>query len=101
MTTWRRVVGDLDDTLDMTVHGIDDATAASWSANIWNDETPATTVTATALYASTIRVELGGWISGAAPGYWNIEAQADLGAGRLATWPEGDPDTIIVRASGL
>ena len=103
MTTWKRVQGDTDDTIDVGVQGIDDATATSgWEAHVWQSDNKAATVetlTATATSATVVRVNLGSWITDAAEGQWNLEVQATI-AGDPKTWPEGTPDQIIVRAQG-
>jgi uncharacterized membrane protein len=101
MTTWRRVAGDTDDTIDVEVLGIDDATAASaWAANVWATGTSAVSgITAAATSASVVRVTLGSWLTTATPGTYNLEITATIG-GDPKTWPEGTPDQIIVRAQG-
>ena len=101
MTTWRRVSGDTNDTIDVEVLGIDDATAASaWEAHVWSpDGGSATTLTASATSTSVVRVSLGSWLTSAAAGNYNLELQATVG-GNPKTWPEGTPDQIIVRAQG-
>lgn len=101
MTTWKRVVGDTSDTLDVTVLGIDDATAASaWEAHVWQGPNgSSTTLTASATSTSVVRVSLGSWLTNAAVGNWNLELQATI-SGNPRTWPEGTPDQIIVRAQG-
>lgn len=100
MTTWRRVSGDTNDTIDVQVLGIDDATAASaWEAHVWATGSAATTCTATATSASVVRVNLGSWLTSATEGAYNLELQATVG-GNPKTWPEGTPDQIIVRTQG-
>lgn len=97
MTIWRRVQGDTSDTIDVTVLGISDATAASgWAASVWITGSAATALTATATSTTVVRVSLGSWITTAAAGQYNLELVATIG-GNPKTWPEGTPDQIIVR----
>lgn len=97
MTTWRRVQGDTNDTIDVEVLGIDDATATSgWAASVWATGGSATSLTASATSTSVVRVNLGSWITTAAAGTYNLEVVATI-AGNTKTWPEGTPDQIIVR----
>lgn len=103
MTTWKRVTGDTNDTIDVGVEGIDDATAASgWEAHVWITGASATTLTATATDTSTVRVNLGSWLGSltlTSETAYNLEVQATVG-GNPKTWPEGTPDQIIVRPAG-
>ena len=101
MTTWNRVQGDTDDTIDVTVLGISDATGASaWEAHVWATGGSSTTLTATATSATVVRVSLGSWITSATAGSYNLELQATISS-KPRTWPEGTPDQIIVRAQGV
>ena len=101
MTTWYRVQGDTSDTIDVGVQGISDATAASaWEGHVWATGGTPTTLSATAISATTVRVNLGTWLTSAPVGQYNFEIQATIAA-LPRTWPEGpSPDTIAVRAQG-
>ena len=99
MTTWNRVAGDTNDTIDVTVLGISDATGATWEAHVWATGSTATTLTATATSASVVRVNLGSWLTSATAGNYNLELQGTI-TGNPRTWPEGTPDQIIVRDQG-
>lgn len=105
MTTWRRVQGDVDRTLTVTLGQIADLSAVSTiEAHVWRGSTYET-LTAVVLDADdcTVTVDLGdddGWLSDAAPGTWALEVEATFADGSVATWPEEKPDKIIVRAQG-
>jgi hypothetical protein len=95
MTTWKRVQGDTDDTIDVGVNGIDDATAASWAAVVWATGAASTDLSATATNTTTVRVNLGSWLTTATAGTYNLRVRATI-AGDPRTWPEGTPDQIVV-----
>jgi len=101
MTTWRRVVGDTNDTIVATMNGVSSlAGVSSVEAHVsLNGANPATlTAVVTDSSARTVTVSLGSWITTATPGAWALEFQLTT-AGNPLTIPEGTPDTIQVRAA--
>jgi len=106
MTVFRRVQGDINDTIVPILNGVEDlTTATAVEAHVWLDGEPAETLTAIVLDATnrTIEVELGavdGWLSDAAPNTWYVEYQVTFADDTVLTWPAGSPDIIMVRAQG-
>jgi hypothetical protein len=103
MTSWNRVQGDIGDTVVVTLGGVADLTAVDTIvAHIKRGDTiEELDATVTSAVNRTVTVELGaadGWLATAAPGRWRIEYQATFLDGSVLTWPDDQPDTIIVRA---
>ncbi len=100
------VASDRGDTRVLTLDGISslsDVTAVE--AHVWGSATAPIILAATVLSAvdRTVTVQLGaagGWLSTAAPGTYSFEVQCTFTGGIILTWPNGDPDTITVRAQG-
>lgn len=107
MTVFRRVQGDIDDTIDPIIDGIQDLTAVTAvEAHVWRRGVDPEVLTAAVADASarSLLVQLGdanGWLSDAAPGVWNVEYELVLGVGTPAiTWPASIKDFIVVSAQG-
>jgi len=104
VTTWRRVVGDTNDTLVLQVladgNPVDLTAVSAIEAHVALNGASAATLTAAVTTAATgiVTVTLGSWITTAAPGSWALEVQM-TSAGVPHSWPEGTPDTIEVRAA--
>lgn len=104
MTLWKRVQGDVDDTITVKLAGIASLAAVqSVEAHVWwrtSHETLAASVADPD--ECTLTVELGaadGWLSDAAAVQWEVEYQLTFLDGSVKTWPE-TPDKISVRAQG-
>lgn len=108
MTLWKRVAGDVDDTIVAQLGGIDNLdTVASVEAHVWTLSSRANLTAAVADSAArTITVELGdetGWLATQAPivaTKWQVEYEVTFLDGSVKTWPEGPPDVIEVRPQG-
>ena len=106
MTTWKRVQGDLKDTLTVTLDGVVDlASAVTVVAHVWRNGVAPITLTAAVTNPTTrlVTIQLGstgGWLATAAPTTWWLEVQVTFTDGTVLTWPAGTPDMIIVRAQG-
>ena len=104
MTTWRRVVGDSNDTIVVQIlaggAAVDLTAVSAIEAHVSLNGASASTLTATVTTAATgiVTVSLGSWIATAAAGPWALEIQT-TSAGVVRTWPDGTPDTIEVRAA--
>lgn len=104
MTAWRKVQGDVDDTITVILNGVEDlTTAVSVVAHVWHGQaTPVNLPAAvTDPVTRTVVVQLGGaagWLSDATITVWFLEVQVTFGNGAVLTWPSGRPDTISVRA---
>lgn len=88
MTNLYRVVGDTNDTVTVTCGGVADLNGAtSVEAHVWRTTSPASSATLTASVLSaadrTVLVELGSWITTAAPIVWRLEVQV------TGTWADG------------
>jgi hypothetical protein len=80
MTAWRKVQGDVDDTITVVLNGVEDlTTVTSVVAHVWHGQ------------ATPINLS-------AAVTVWFLELQVTFGNGAVLTWPSGRPDTISVRA---
>lgn len=111
MTTWRKVQGDVKDTIIAVLSGVEDlATATGAEAHAWRKGVASTTLVATITNPTTrtVSVALGGvagWLSSAGPPAggdaldWDFEIQVTWADGTVLTWPAETPDTIIVRAA--
>lgn len=106
---WRRVSGDVGDTLVAVLDGVDtlDGVTAV-EGHVWrwvrDDGTPRVTLAAAVTNAAAreVTVQLGGvggWLPTASPGSWLFELEVTSG-GVTRTWPEGPPAVIDVRAQG-
>lgn len=105
MTVWNRVQGDIDDTIVVTLNGIDNlAGVDTVEGHVWRGTTTETLDAAVADSAArTVTVQLGdadGWLATATAGYWRFEVQATFGDGTVLTWPADAADRIYVRAQG-
>lgn len=104
MTAWRKVQGDVNDTITVILNGVEDlTTVTSVVAHVWHGQaTPIVLPAAvTDPVTRTVVVQLGGaagWLSAATITVWFIEVQATFASGTVLTWPSGRPDTISVRA---
>lgn len=104
MTAWRKVKGDVNDTITVILSGVENlAGATAVEAHVWhNDIDPETLPAAiTNPTTRTVVVQLGGvtgWLSDAAEHVWLVDVQVTFGDGTILTWPSGRPDTIAVRA---
>jgi hypothetical protein len=105
---WKRVAGDVDDTIVPQLGGIVNLDAvASVEAHVWTSATRVNLSAAvTDSAARTITVELGdetGWLATQAPVVatkWQVEYELTFLDGSVKTWPEGSPDLIEVRPQG-
>jgi hypothetical protein len=101
------VAGDTGDTRTIRLDGIADLTGVTAiEAYVWKEGDKSTRSTLTCSVADatarTVTVNLGaggGWLPTARPGSYFFEIEATFGT-VIRTWPEGTPDTILVRASG-
>lgn len=106
MTVFRRVQGDIGDTIDPVIDGVQDLDdVTSVEAHVWRRGVDPEVLDAAVLDAAdrTLLVQLGdatGWLSDAAPGVWSVEYQLDFGASPSLTWPAGIKDFIVVSAQG-
>lgn len=107
MTVFRRVQGDIGDTIDPILDGIQDlASVTAVEAHVWRRGVDPEVLDAEVLdeTARTLLVQLGdadGWLSDAAPGVWKVEYQLVFGAGTPSiTWPASIKDFIVVSAQG-
>lgn len=106
MTVFRRVQGDIGDTIDPVIDGVqdlEDVTAVE--AHVWRRGVEPVILDAAVFdpVARTILVQLGdaaGWLSDAAPGVWSVEYELAFGASPSLTWPAGIKDFIVVTAEG-
>ena len=100
------VAGDLGDTRTCTLGGIADLTAAVSARGIVRytaDLTVTDELTATIPDPDTtvVVVELGDsgeWLQTAAPGLWELEIEVTFSSGAVITFPDGDPDRLVVRS---
>lgn len=103
MTTFNRVAGDTGDTLVAELTGVDSlSSATAVEAHVSRMDIAAATLTASVLSASarTITVALGAWLQNTAvAGEYDLEYEVTFASGAKLTWPEGTPDTLIVRAA--
>lgn len=104
MTAWRKVQGDVNDTITVVLSGVENLlTATAVEAHVWRrDVAPETLAAAiTDAVTRTVVVQLGGasgWLSDAAEHVWYIDVQVTFTGGTILTWPSGVPDTIAVRS---
>lgn len=111
MTTaddWDRVQGDTDDTLIARVGGVEDlAAVTSVDALVWKTTTPPSeqVLTASVLDADerTVLIDLGDWITTAAPAVWHVAVRitgiwADGSTGRRTFPAEGGSRLTIGKA---
>lgn len=102
-TVWRKVQGDVKDTIIPVLSGIEDlGTVDTVESYAWRLGTARSTLETTVLDADarTLLVQLGGvsgWLSTAEDGIWNVEYQLTFIDGTILTWPSATPDQIIVR----
>ena len=103
MTSWKRVQGDVNDTVTVTLDGVATLNAVTAvAAHVWRPSVPPVTLTAAVTNAATrlVTVQLGTWLATAVPDNWYLEVQATFADGSVLTWPAGTPDKILVRAQG-
>lgn len=106
MTTWKRVQGDLNDKLTVTLDGVADLNAVTAVVgHVWRPGVAPVNLTAAVTNAATrvVTIQLGsggGWLATAVVDNWRFEVQATYADGSILTWPAGSPDTIIVRGQG-
>jgi hypothetical protein len=103
MTTWRKVQGDVNDTITVILSGVENLTGATAVAKVWRRGVDAENLTTsiTSTVNRTVSVDLGGasgWLFDAAIGTWLIEIQVTFADGSILTWPADSPDMIVVRA---
>lgn len=111
MTTWHRHTGDVKDTVDVALYGIEEITGATVAGHVRKGATKAAlvgTIVDAAAVGDTpcsIRVQLGAtagqpWLPTAAVGTWEAEWQLTFGDGTVLTWPDEEfgPDAIVVKA---
>lgn len=107
MTRWNKVAGDIGDYITVTLGGITNLdTVTTVEAHVWKAGPPVVapvvlTAAVVDAAACTIEVELGddtGWLAGAGFGRWNIEYELTFGDGSELTWPQMEPDMIVVRS---
>lgn len=106
---FRRVQGDVNDTLVVQLTGVASFTGATVVAHVWKDSGAATNLAAAVVNGTTstgspcgvCTVNLGSWLATATPSLnWQLEYQVTFGDGSVLTWPDGAPDTIEIRAQG-
>lgn len=109
---FRRVQGDINDTIITQLTGVSSFTGATAVAHVWLGSAAATNLTASIVNGTTTTgapcgvctVNLGGvsgWLASAAPSnVWRIEYEITFLDGSKLTWPGGAPDTIEVRQQG-
>jgi hypothetical protein len=103
---WYRVQGDANDTLTATFNGVQDLLGISAiEAHVWRNDVASTTLTATVTDAAarTVSVDLGSWITTAAPAVYFVEIQATWtgSPAKVVTSPaKRGTATIVVRAQG-
>lgn len=100
---WKKVQGDINDTIVVRLGGVQDLTGATFVGETWlgNGDTVELDAEVTDADAREITVDLGdadGWLSDAAVGRWLIQYEGTFGDGSKITWPDGTPDVIEVRA---
>lgn len=105
MTVWRKVQGDVNDTITVVLSGVEDLTTANAiEAHVWRRSVDSVTLTAaiTDTVTRTAVVQLGGatgWLSDALIAAWSVDFQVTFVDGTILTWPSGVPDVIAVRAN--
>ena len=107
MTTNPRpcVAGDIGDTRNVTLGGVQTLVGATAVAHVRYLADPtviadlAATITSTTDRTVTVNLGTsGGWLpSRPASGDWDIEVEVTFGDGSVLTFPDGDPDTLTVR----
>jgi hypothetical protein len=100
MTTWNRVQGDTDDTIQVILDGIGDLAAVTTvTAHVRKPGRESVELEAEVVDAAarTIAIHLGDWITDAVPGKYLLEIQPVI-QGSPVTWPEAGPDTLIIRS---
>lgn len=106
MTAWRKVRGDVNDTITVVLSGVENlGTATAVEAHVWRRDVLPVTLPAviTDAITRTVVVQLGGaagWLAGAAADTWFVEVQVSFADSSVLTWPAGTPDTIAVRVGG-
>lgn len=85
---WERVQGDTNDTLTTQLSGVDALPGgAAVEAHVWRTTSPPSSATLTATIVDavtrTVRVQLGAWITTAAPVEWRLEVQV------TGVWSDG------------
>lgn len=104
MTAWRKVQGDVNDTITIVLSGVENLnTASAVEAHVWHGTVDPETLPAaiTNPTTRTVVVQLGGasgWLSDAAEHVWYLDLQVTFADGSILTWPSGIPDTISVRS---
>lgn len=105
-TIFRRVQGDIGDTINPILDGIQDlTTVTNVEAHVWRTGIAAETLEAEVLdpVARILLVHLGdatGWLVTAAPNVWRVEYALTFADGTELTWPASGNDWIMVRAQG-
>lgn len=102
MTVWHRVAGDLADTIDVPLEGIDDLTAFTSGVAYVRRHLVVVTLAAITVpdpNVPTLRVPLNPWLTTAAPGVWRIRYRLTFTDTSQRTWPSGRPDRIVVEAN--
>lgn len=106
---FRRVQGDVNDTLITQLTGVATFAGATVVAHVWQGSGTATNLTASVVNGTTssgavcgvCTVNLSPWLATATPSLgWQLEYQVTFGDGSVLTWPDGAPDTLEVRAQG-
>ena len=109
MTNPTRVVGDTNDTVEVTCGGVATlAGATGVEAHVWRTTSPAVAETLDAdvldAAAGTVLVKLGSWITDAAPGVYRLEVEVTSAWSDGETGPRTFPSAgglpLTVRAAG-
>lgn len=103
---WRRVQGDINDTITGVLNGVQDlAAATAVEAHVWRRDSLTTETLAAAItdpVARTVVVQLGGaagWLSDAAVANWLVDVEVLFADGTTLSWPAGPPGVIAVRTN--
>lgn len=113
MPMWRKVQGDVGITIDVGLTEVDTLDDAILVVGHITQGAVVVDLTAGVLAPDpvfdehghvvtppSIRVELSPWLETANPGEWKLEYEVTFGTGNVETWPEPEPDLIVVRAQG-
>lgn len=92
LPTWRRVQGDVDDTIVSDLDGVADLTGVtSVTARVWRTVAPVSSTALTGAIVDSptavVSINLSTWLLTAAPGWWNVMIKATWASSATRSWP--------------
>jgi hypothetical protein len=102
VTIWDRVQGDVNDTIEPILSGVVDLTEVTVVRAFVRRRGVVVELTGSVVDAVLCKIRLqlstNTWLQTAEPGEWLLQSQLTFLSGRIATFPSGEPDKIVVHA---